>query len=416
MKADAQMSSAGVGGGRVPCRQCGRNFAPDRIGIHEHACARAGRKRPVYDTAAHRMAGIDGDSGIPGFGSGGRALRSRGVSSSSRSGRRPASATSSAAGPAPWRRQHAELIRAVRSARGLRLPPLDDFAHGSYEATYLAGDGRVPCGHCGRRFAPDTAERHIPHCAVTMARPAPPPSTAYGYPSRPHTSGATPIRPTFTMHPSASSPSTHKLTGWRPASPGSDWSPHHRHSSGDAAGHLPRPMLQDALLAPCHGSPGRPATAMASASPSKYGSTGALIYSPVKIGGAVAGFRPSTASPRRPLSRPTSASSASPYKTYHAMTAAISPFRQTDFGPEAMHAAPSPFRPSSSSFPSSSSHLSPFSSVLPRGGSPLSSGSSARRPPVSFSSPATGAFSARGGQIIFSNITSASNPLAIGIR
>ena len=35
-------------------------------------------------------------------------------------------------------------------------------------------DTNVPCPHCQRTFAPKVAERHIPACATTRARPKPP--------------------------------------------------------------------------------------------------------------------------------------------------------------------------------------------------------------------------------------------------
>ena len=80
-----------------------------------------------------------------------------------------------------WKRERDQLIQAVRAGRayseaieaGLPPPPMPVAA--------AVEDDRVPCPHCGRRFAELTAERHIPKCLNTMGKAKPPP----GAPARP---------------------------------------------------------------------------------------------------------------------------------------------------------------------------------------------------------------------------------------
>ena len=105
-----------------------------------------------------------------------------------------------AAGPPPepprskWRREHRafqEVIRAARmSGRGRGGVGGGGGGRGRGGGGSGGGggcnddddndDGRVPCPHCGRSFAPDTAARHIPKCADTIHRPAPPPGMRGG--------------------------------------------------------------------------------------------------------------------------------------------------------------------------------------------------------------------------------------------
>jgi hypothetical protein len=54
--------------------------------------------------------------------------------------------------------------RFQREGRDLRdLPPP--------KPTPAEADDRVPCPHCGRKFGQQQAERHIPHCKNTKAKP-----------------------------------------------------------------------------------------------------------------------------------------------------------------------------------------------------------------------------------------------------
>jgi hypothetical protein len=62
-----------------------------------------------------------------------------------------------------------EISQAIKEGRDLStLPPPKPSIH----------DDRVPCPYCNRKFASDTAERHIPHCQKSHSRMtarAPPP-------------------------------------------------------------------------------------------------------------------------------------------------------------------------------------------------------------------------------------------------
>lgn len=142
---------------RVSCSNCGRLFAPDVIGKHENVCNRQ-KKRPVFNSKKHRAEGTELAEFKPPPGSG---------YSSSPSKAQPKPAVSK------WKQQSEDFRNAMKASRAVEvamktggpLPP----------PVYSENAHYIPCPHCGRKFAPDVAERHIPKCSSTVNRPKPPP-------------------------------------------------------------------------------------------------------------------------------------------------------------------------------------------------------------------------------------------------
>eukprot|EP00754_Rhynchopus_humris_P013658 Rhum_TRINITY_DN14340_c10_g1::Rhum_TRINITY_DN14340_c10_g1_i1::g.83578::m.83578 len=170
----------------VPCGQCGRKFAADRVAKHQSVCAKtSGKQRKQFNSAQHRLEGLDG---VPPPSS------KRGVSSE------PPKAK------ADWKAKSAALRGALQSARevseamksGKPLPP----------PTYTpeSEDTRVPCPGCGRKFAQEVADRHIPVCKGPVHKPKGPKGVQTPKKARKAVSGITPTTP---GHSSARSTSLH---------------------------------------------------------------------------------------------------------------------------------------------------------------------------------------------------------------
>ena len=157
----------------APCSICSRNFAKDRLARHEAICQKqATKKRKVFGESAERLK-----------------LQEKAAAEEAKR------AEEKAKKKAIWKAQHEAFQNALKTAAAVakgEAPPPD---------LHEVEDDRTPCPHCGRKFAKDTADRHIPKCAQTKAKPnavgatqkrpstnklLPPAETASVPPQRPH--------------------------------------------------------------------------------------------------------------------------------------------------------------------------------------------------------------------------------------
>lgn len=148
----------------VPCNVCGRNFRASILSRHEKACKVAGKKRRVFDSKSNRLQGIDGIDEVlqqpPPRKAGGKAAPpSRGGGQAER--QMPANAMPK------WKLQHQQFQLALQAIKHAANPS----SGGPPPPMPESLDDRVPCPHCSRRFARETAERHIPSCAKTINKP-----------------------------------------------------------------------------------------------------------------------------------------------------------------------------------------------------------------------------------------------------
>ncbi|ESL07995.1 hypothetical protein TRSC58_04310 [Trypanosoma rangeli SC58] len=141
-------------GEREKCPNCGRAFAPEALVRHQRVCV-AQKRRKVFDMRAMRLSGT-------------------GAERVARSGSRLL--TASSASKRDWRAESEAFRRSMREARQVdKVLKSGGNARDLPPPTYSENSHYTPCPHCGRKFAPDVAERHIPRCATTVNKPKPPP-------------------------------------------------------------------------------------------------------------------------------------------------------------------------------------------------------------------------------------------------
>lgn len=147
----------------VPCPHCNRKFREEAYAKHVQICVKVFvKERKKFNVAAQRMPEEA------------RKL----VQENKRAQRRTGASRTAAKEPetvgkvkSNWRLKSEAFRNAIQESRvvtqcqreGRPLPPP--------KASKPELDDRVPCPHCGRKFGQQQAERHIPKCAETKARP-----------------------------------------------------------------------------------------------------------------------------------------------------------------------------------------------------------------------------------------------------
>ncbi|XP_016133780.1 trichohyalin [Sinocyclocheilus grahami] len=126
----------------IPCDVCHRCFARDRLETHMRVCEKKRPQRKIFDMSQYRAKGTD----LEEF-----------MKTNSRS-KTPELKKNN------WRQKHEAFIQTMRQGQGSVPPQLVLNLNPEY----------VSCPHCGRRFAPGPAERHIPKCQNIKSRPPPP--------------------------------------------------------------------------------------------------------------------------------------------------------------------------------------------------------------------------------------------------
>ena len=123
---------------RVPCRYCERKCAADRVATHEKSCPMAPgkKKKHVFDSTKMRIGNTE-------------AAQLYNESEEPKLKKKN------------FRAEHEKLVNTLRMARGAAP---ENNSYGKPAQQYEEVDERVACPICGRKFAAESAQRHITTC------------------------------------------------------------------------------------------------------------------------------------------------------------------------------------------------------------------------------------------------------------
>lgn len=154
------------GDDRVPCPNCGRKFNPDRLPVHMKSCNKM-KKRSIFNSKNKRVAEGMGKFETP---------TKKSQQNKSSTTKQKSKTTTKSEKSAKWKRDHNELMKAIKMSRLIKKVEQEG---GDISKIPVApsepNEDFVECKYCYRRFAPNTAERHIPKCKDMINRPKPPP-------------------------------------------------------------------------------------------------------------------------------------------------------------------------------------------------------------------------------------------------
>eukprot|EP01062_Namystynia_karyoxenos_P069572 TRINITY_DN6504_c0_g2_i1.p1 TRINITY_DN6504_c0_g2~~TRINITY_DN6504_c0_g2_i1.p1 ORF type:complete len:618 (+),score=145.35 TRINITY_DN6504_c0_g2_i1:96-1856(+) len=154
------------------CKICERSFRVSVLRRHEKTCGQQ-RQRRVFNTAKQRVDAQPQEYQR-------QALKVAKEVKKETVHRAEPTATeemSSAAKASKWKAQSEQFQAAMRAARTVQQVEAGQLPASALASLPQPADDRTPCPHCGRKFAAEVAERHIPKCKIMQLNKRPPPQT-----------------------------------------------------------------------------------------------------------------------------------------------------------------------------------------------------------------------------------------------
>ncbi|GBG31944.1 Zinc finger C2HC domain-containing protein CBG14627 [Hondaea fermentalgiana] len=152
-----------------PCPSCGRKFRKPTLEKHSKVCKKVFKqKREAFDTTQARLKGVMQNPDDA------RVVKSALSKGASRAGAaRASSGATKKSGGNKWKKQSQALREAMKYNKILAKAKADgkDISSVPPPPTSQDDSDLVPCPHCGRTFNEKAAERHIPRCKDTKAKP-----------------------------------------------------------------------------------------------------------------------------------------------------------------------------------------------------------------------------------------------------